>query len=393
MKLLIFLTMVFFSTFLLSGQKLDKDKKIHHYIKTDWTMDDGLVSNNITDINQDKNGYIWIGTYDGLMKFDGVKFTTYNKYSKNNFNSNSAKVILKDKENNLWIGTNGDGVICLKDNKSISYNTSNGLINNTIRALYQDKDGKIWVGTVSGISIIDTNTEKIESLYDFNVNFKLINCISCDNQNNVLFATSDNGLYLFKDNKLSLFDKIPQLNNYSIRFIRTFDNKLFYFGTANKVLISADMTNNSVTEIIDEKKGFMCKEVSEILYDNEIFWISTDNGLYRMINNKIERYSEDDGLPNNLVEKIFIDYEGNLWAGTSRGGLVKFSNSKFTTLTDKDGLIHNVVNTVFEDKNQNIWIGTDSGLTCYKNGTFIENKLTGFLNKYRIRHIFEDSKG
>ncbi|MCK4888482.1 MAG: hypothetical protein KAS97_01045, partial [Candidatus Aminicenantes bacterium] len=91
---------------------------------TIWTAKDGLPSDSINDIIQDKSGYIWIGTFNGLVRFDGINFITFSKYEEHGFESNSATTLLEGPGGNLWIGTNGEGIARYSNNKFTMFNNS-----------------------------------------------------------------------------------------------------------------------------------------------------------------------------------------------------------------------------------------------------------------------------
>lgn len=90
-------------------------------VQTTWNMDTGLPSNNALSIIQTKEGYVWIGSYDGLIRFDGNEFSIYNKGSKDEFDANSAGTLFEDSNHRLWIGTNGDGLAVYENNQFAMY--------------------------------------------------------------------------------------------------------------------------------------------------------------------------------------------------------------------------------------------------------------------------------
>ena len=141
---LVFALVLFFnSVFAQTSDVFFKD-----YVSRTWNAEDGIQGNSITDIFQDKDGYILFGTYGGLTKFDGVKFLTLNKIYNEKYNFLSARQIFQDSRGNIWVGSNDEGAFCLKENEEIAeFTTENGLPNNSIRSLCEDLNGNIWIGT------------------------------------------------------------------------------------------------------------------------------------------------------------------------------------------------------------------------------------------------------
>ena len=109
------------------------------FISRSWNAQDGIPGNTITDIMQSSNGYIYFGTYGGLVRFDGLNFTVLNQNYNSDFAFRSTRVVVQDKRGNLWVGSNDEGVFCIKtDGQVISFSTENGLTNNSVRAICED---------------------------------------------------------------------------------------------------------------------------------------------------------------------------------------------------------------------------------------------------------------
>ena len=121
------------------------------YVYQSWSAFGGLSGTTANDIYQTKDGYINIGTYEGLVKFDGVEFTVLNRSTNKDFGIVSVRTILQDSRGNIWLGSNDEGLQKISDGDSKLYTIENGLPNNSVRALCEDQNGNIWVGTASGV--------------------------------------------------------------------------------------------------------------------------------------------------------------------------------------------------------------------------------------------------
>ncbi len=374
------------STFTFS-QNLDPDKLITQYIKTSWTSADGLLSDTVVDLMQDKNGFILIGTYDGLVKFDGIKFETVNKYTNTEFNSVSARVLLEDRNGDLWVGTNGDGLAYFHNKKVKMIKIKDGLPDESIRSLCEDREGRIWIGTTKGICFYKNG--KIKRIGNKILNNNLIEFISCDRNGTVWTATPEKGLLKFDGNDFISYDDYKELKERTFMDLFNDSDGSFWFATKESGVISLKDGN---LKFYNKSNGFEADKVNSIFKDDTgAMWFATDSGVIRIHKGKISVYNESSGLVNNIVEKKIQDREGNIWLATGRGGIEKLSAGKFLNITSANGLAHDTVNCVAQDKNGDIWIGTDSGLSIWSRNTILKNYITEYFNNLRIRNIYKDN--
>ena len=193
---------------------------INDFVKKTWTTSDGLPGVTITDLIQDNKGYIWIGTYDGLVRFDGVEFKTFSRSTDERYDFASARSILQDSDGNLWVGHNDEGVTKITPSGEIKkFTTEDGLPNNKVNALCEDTSKNIWIGTSSGICCINSENQIFEPEGDENLSIKtiLVQSLYCDKAGNVWITTGTaNNLYICKNNKISLYTNIKAIENPSL---------------------------------------------------------------------------------------------------------------------------------------------------------------------------------
>src|SRR5207249_2809458 len=140
-------------TFLLtagSARGLDPKKAISQYIHESWGLESGLPQATITAIAQTADGYLWLATEEGLVRFDGVRFTVFDKKNTPALRTNNIAALLADRLGNLWIGTTGGGLNRLKDGEFSTYTSKDGLSNDVILSLFEDSKGNLWIGTDGG---------------------------------------------------------------------------------------------------------------------------------------------------------------------------------------------------------------------------------------------------
>ena len=343
------------------------------------TSEDGLSQGTVETIIQDDQGYIWLGTNDGLCRYNGYEF----------------KIYKHDEE------------------------LENSITNNYIVDIKQDNSGNIWVGTANGLSKIDTKTDLItnynmndeeKSLSHYNIGDILIT-----KSGDVLVGTSD-GLNIYnekKDEFYRIFNKDSDLSSQFIRSLAEDENQNIWVATNNGI-DKIDIKNNK--NIISFKTGDGKFDISE----NDIYVVRYDpkgyiwagalkEGLNRIdINtNEVKQYKNDDrdekSLPGNYVKDILRDSSGNLWVGTDNG-LAKYNEQteNFATyknkIYDKTSLVNDEVFSIQEDESGLIWVGTYAGISMFDPNTNIEHyKKDPFdensISDNSIHGIYEDKDG
>ncbi|MHC1705667.1 MAG: two-component regulator propeller domain-containing protein [Tenuifilaceae bacterium] len=369
------ITVVAFSLIFVFKNLVAQNKSFHF---EHITKNNGLASNRVNYIFQDSSGFIWFGTAEGLQKFDGYSFETfqYDPIDTNTVSDNRITCIAKDIFNdNLWIGTeNGLNFLDRNTNsisRIISINDSSRLISSQIFSICLDKKKQLWVGTNNGISKIDLKSRR-QTNYEFQEN-----------------------------NSRSLINRIV----YSI-----FEDKSgqIWIGTRSGLCKYDEKNDNFIKfgNILEDKE-------IRFIYEDKLggLWVGTNlNGIYRFWNSKIDNeyanYNmENSELQNNRSYCIAEDTIGNLFIGIRDGGLVYFdfeSNTFSPFIPDiraENSLNSKAIISIFEDRSGIIWIGTySSGInkidnhrkkfTHYK----VNFKESGLFNN-NIRSMFEDSDG
>jgi signal transduction histidine kinase/ligand-binding sensor domain-containing protein/class 3 adenylate cyclase/ActR/RegA family two-component response regulator len=345
-----------------------------------------LSDNQVHSIYEDKSGVLWIGTHDGLNKFDREKqkFTHFNHNSDNPFSlsDNNVYSIYEDKSGFLWIGTWGGGLNKFDPKKEqfTHYKHDPGnpssLIHDYIVATYEDESGFLWIGGHGGLTKFDREKEqfthyKHDPDNPSSLSHPDITAIYEDKSGILWIGTFGGGL-----NKL-----LPGDTEGSPL---TFKHYKYY--SKNPFSLSSDF----ITTIYEDKSG--------------IHWIGTYDGLNKFDREKEQfihyKYDPDNpsSLSHNQVMSIYEDQSGTLWIGTA-GGLNKFNREKeqFFHYREKDGLANNVVYGILEDAHKNLWLSTNNGLSKFNpiDESFrnydVKNGLQG--NEYNQGSYFKSKSG
>lgn len=359
---------------------------LNDYVSKNWTTEDGLPGMTVNGLLQDKKGYVYICSYDGLVRFDGVEFAVFNRAVDEKYDFASARSIIQDASGNIWVGHNDEGVSCLKKNGEIvKYTIASGLPNNKVNSICEDFDHNIWIGTACGLCYITPQNEivipnGVKELKQENI---LVGKLYCDSAGRVWVATSvANDIFVYSNKKLERFTGISKIQNPCVTEVIQDLSGAFWFGVSPSYAIRIKDGEETVYNISNPSNP--CSEISSILSDSVgNYWVGTDAGVTIIHNGAFTYYDRQNGIPDDVITRMLEDNEGNIWIGFNRGGLQKLSRGKFFTVP-----METSVNAICEDARRELtWIGTDSGVMCYKNGEFITNKVTELTKGNRVRHV------
>jgi len=365
---------------------LDTKKSLSQYIFKNWTTEEGLPSNAILDIIQDQKGYIWIATHDGLARFDGAKFTSYTVRNTPIVRSHAIRSLLSDSKGNVWIGTQR-GILKYENNQLTIPIEFSVLNEYSIEAIYEDANGVIWVGTSSN-GIYFYKDEQFRPLKE--VRLYLQGAVSCifEKNNSLYFASQRGDMVRYKNGKINRIVDFEQTRG--VFFAKTI-NTTTWIGTDNGLkILQGDSLVASPYPQINE-----IKDAVDILEDqNGFFWIASENGLHRF-NKKtktLENYNESQGLSSNILQKLLVDKEGNIWIAMFRGGLTQILDGKFVNISTSEGLCSNVIYSILQFTPEKYLIAGESDSISILYGNIVRNaQLPLQLPSQRIRHMLFDA--
>ncbi len=350
-----FCLVLFFGCYLLSASfvfSLDPHKHVTQYMHRSWSLRQGLPQSVVHAIARTSDGYLWLGTQEGLARFDGVRFEIFDRQNVPQLKNNWIRVLCQDRAGRLWIGTYGGGLTCLNEGRFTTYTTADGLSGNTIRAIHEDRGGNLWIGT------------------------------------------NDSGLFRLKDGKFFHCTSKQGLHHDRVFAILEDRAGNLWVGTGGGLnrLKNGKFTNYTT------KQGLAHDEVYGLYEDRSgSLWVGTRGGLNRLKDGVFATYTTAQGLSHNEVRCIVGDRDGNLWIGTYAGGLNRFFNDAFTAFTGKQGLGANGVWSLYEDPEGGLWVGTEGGgLSRLRDGLFTPYTTTippGGLSNNMVRSIYEDRSG
>ncbi len=354
-----------------------------NYVYQSWSAFGGLTGTTANDIYQTADGYINIGTYEGLVTFDGVEFTALNRAIDRNYNFVSVRVILQDSRGNLWLGSNDEGLHKISGKETVTYTIEEGLPNNSIRALEEDQDGNIWIGTAGGVVYLTPEGHLITPQFapGTTASGVIASHIFCDSVGRVwLTISNENGLFLHMNGVFRPLIEFEKFDRYFVTSIFQDSHNIFWIGLGDRGMyrmergVATKVESNTILDTIP---------TTSILEDkNGNIWFGTEKGLVVYNYKDFIQYQGAPELANSNINKIIQDREDNIWFATDRNGIGKMTHGKF-----KLSRLNITVNSLDEDKDGRIWAGTDSGVLCYKDDELVQNTLTEYTKGLRIRHV------
>ncbi len=332
---------------------LPANKPINQYIHTVWHGGDGWTQRSAAAIAQTLDGYLWIATEEGLVRFDGVRFTLFDSHNTPAIGRDDIRTLLADRAGNLWFGTQGRGLVRYRDGRFTAYTTKDGLVDGTIRALAAGRDGSLWIGT-------------------------------------------ERGLNRFKDGRFTAYATKDGLASDQVRAIYEDRRGRLWVGTTGGLSLYQQSRFTPVAiknaSGADEAKPVFAIQESR---DGSIWFGLDGGGLNRLQNGVMTVYTKQQGLSSNFVQTLLEDRDGNLWVGTRDGGLNRFTQGFFSSYTESEGLPSSSVQSIFEDREGNLWVGCSGpvALNRFRDGDFmIYGKAEGWVGE-RAWSIAEDGQG
>ena len=412
-----------------SALALDSQRELSQFRHEVWLTENGLPQNTVHSIAQTSDGYIWMGTEEGLARFDGVRFTIFDKQTTPELKSNYIRALLADRQGALWIGT-AEGLVRMLKGTFTLFTTNEGLPSNTIQAIHEDREGNVWVATATGLGLF-----KSGALTTFTTRERLIG-----GSIQALFEDADGALWIatpygvgrVKDGKFTNYTVRDGLGSNSVRAIQQDRQGQLWFGSLGGLTSLKDgrfttyttrdgLPNDRIISLhagrdgglLVGTAGGLCRfmdgrftglnsrdllsssTILSLLEDLEgNLWVGTESGGINLLKDtKFTTYTVGNGLSNDLIKAVYEDANGNTWIGTDGGGLNLLKDGKVTVYTTKDGLASNVVLALFGDAEGDLWAGTPDGLSRFSRGKFTTYTSADGLANNDVRSIWTDRRG
>jgi ligand-binding sensor domain-containing protein/signal transduction histidine kinase len=361
-----------------------------------WTTENGLPQNWIECLTQTPDGFLWLGTQNGLVQFDGVKFTTVEDQMPAGLDTAFAKQFAQDTDGNLWAATKR--YLLKRENGGFrAFTRADGLCGAEVTSVCASRDGGVWVGTEGGINRISNG--RIESFPSRGLSRPFIYAVREDAEGRVWVGTYD-GLArvdLRSGSYQQVWEARPPPKNDDhriVRFISQDSHGTLWFGTD----IALGRRHAGVCETVSGVEGTAAYRLRSVYEDRSGgLWLVKGNGLSRWIGDHFVAFPGANEVSEAQLRCLFQDREGNHWLGGAFGGLTRMQPRVLTPYTTRDGLCHNEVWSVSPASEGGVWVGTAFGTGRFHSGKFESlprpNSLPAQVDILNCRSIIEDSLG
>lgn len=334
---------------------LDPQKAITQYIQTVWTTDAGLPQTSVYSVAQTSDGYLWVGTEQGLARFDGMRFTVFNSQNTPALPSNYIHRLLATHDGALWIGTDS-GLTRYKDGSWRTWTAKQGMSNEDIQALAEGQDGSVWVGTDEGLDRLRNGTVAVSRTRNGLPNGP-VRDLKVDGRG-ILWVVAQGSLASFDGTRFTSWSEprakaatgfaAVAIAGDGAAWAESADGRLARIAGGSVIWQAARLPRGDVQAMLFDKDGNLWMGFPAI-------------GIARLHDGLLTRFDTSSGLPGQTVNALLEDKEHNLWVGTEQGGLAQLRDGKFTVYGRPEGFSANLGFCVAPAGDGSVWFGTQLG--------------------------------
>ncbi len=340
---------------------LTPSKSISQFAMDTWQTDAGLPELAIQSIVEARDGYLWIGTQEGLARFDGAQFTVFDHVNTPALMSDFIFTLAEDGDHALWIGTARGLTVRHADGQFQAFGNAQGFPFPQVAKAVADSDGSVWIGGRGGVAhIVHGRVERLFGVAD-GLASDVIGYLAID-RDGALWVTASGHLHRIKSGKVENLSDAEGLKGHSISSLFASRTGEIWLMSDGAEIFRRDGERfeswwpNGVPETA---------HVRDLLEDRDgNIWIATAaDGVFRVWQHPLTGTTAEQGLNDIGLLKLFEDSAGNLWLGTLGRGLIRLRDGNFTAYTKTEGLSADSVFSVMEDRRGDIWAGTLNGVT------------------------------
>jgi len=374
---------------------LDSHKPLSQYRRQTWQIDSGLPQNTVHAVVQSRDGFIWMATEGGLVRFDGVDFRTFDTSDTPEMRSNVVDDLMEDRDGSLWISTS-DGLVRLSKGRFTAFTAADGLPSNAVMSVSQQRSGRLIVATAAGLAIVEgdrfrdiAGTELVSSTG------RVI--LLTDDAHGTLWAATGQQLISVSAGSAIAERPIPSQVDAIQAIVSGARGEIWVGGTRGLQCIgngkqcgglsggsgpqSTMLSSRNVTALIPGAHGASAREM----------WIGTTTGLALYTNGSIKEIGVQEGLGGVNIHRLFEDRSGALWVMYSHG-LARITEGRIEIAPPQTSVSD--VLAVLEDSEGNLWFGTESdGISVLRDQMFSSVSLHQGPSADFIRTMFQDRAG
>ena len=366
---------------------LDPHLAVSQYVFDNWQIQQGLPQNSVEGLARTPDGYLWLASHEGLVRFDGVRFTVFDRGNTPLLRSRVITRLHVDSSGRLWVGTRV-GVLTFAGGQFKAFDEP-GLRDGYIRAIVSGNDGHVWVGTDQALfAVVGTSVRSYgreQGLAD-----TAIRALQVGNNGTVWAATNVGGLYRRAGERFEKVHVADSAGSDAVRAMFEDDDGALWIGTEDgRLFRGRDGQFEPYAGAQD-----LGAAVSAILRDRDgNLWVATTGAGLLRLGTGAPSWLDMRERTSNDVRALVEDPEGSLWLGTFGAGLERLHTGKFIPYGPTEGLPGSLTWTVAPGRDGSLWFGTDAGLTHYVDGKFDYLAPRLGLKDVRVRAVLEDRSG
>lgn len=411
------------------ARALDPERPLTQALLRIWQVPQGLPRAAIFSLRQSDDGFLWLGTQTGLYRFDGVRFQAARDSEGNPLPAFWVRAVAEDHDHNLWLATEGDGLVRLRDGVVTRFGRAEGLPSDRVTCLLAQRDGDVWIGTDQGLVVFNAGQFTLEAVREEEIQ------ALAEGPDGALWIASVGGrLQRWDGAKLHPLPLQQLPTRASITALHVAADETLWIGSTAGLLrcagererlfttadgLSADLiqgltptkngglwvgTKDGLSRMQGERiekfqtrDGLSQSTVFALCEDHEgSVWVGTKHGLNQLVDRRtLFPFTLNEGLPSNDTGPVLQDAAGDLWVGTLGAGLAKFDGRRFSVAaTERDGLSADTILSLEDGGEDGLWIGTNAGLCRLRDGAVAERfHLKDGLPSDAIRALVRDRDG
>jgi signal transduction histidine kinase/ligand-binding sensor domain-containing protein len=352
-----------------------------------WREAEGLPQSRVRAIAQTRDGYLWLGTDGGVVRFNGAGFTAFTVET-GSLKDNEVWALQEDDEGALWIGTYAGGITRLKDGRFKTFTTADGLPDDVVTHIAKDSAGDLWISTLSGVCRYSRGTFTRLAAADAFAggNFGAI----CAHSSNQVFAATASSVLRFVGGHFEPLPGIVEDRDGAIEQLTCAGDGSLWIGFRNAVIKRWNKGNLTTYR----SKHNQTPQITMLFEDpSRNIWAAFGQRLHKLRDGRFEPVLiEEDKTDLGIVYSLHVDREGSIWAGLQSNGLARLRVKELSTISTREGLPNDSARSVFQDHQGAVWIGTASGIGRLKDGHVVSYTEHDGRRLGPIRSFAEDSQ-
>jgi diguanylate cyclase (GGDEF)-like protein len=330
------------------------------YSITGWDTERGLPSNAVLDILQASDGYLWIASYQGLIRFDGMSFRMFTPDDIPGLQRGSFWAVVESPKGTLWAATESDGLVRYRNGQWKVFKTADGLKSEKTTYLLLDGKGGLYVGSRRGVvHVVNDKVEQIPSAEDGEPNVTAL----AYSDGALWIGTAAAGMLRYENGQYKKYTVEDGLADDRITGLFTDKDDTLWIGAYGQGLMQ--LRKGKFTRFANAGANPPTRVNRFYQSPTGALWVAAENGLFRAADNQVEEIQMPSGRNFVQLESVIKDTEGNLWVGSRQTGLYRVREPSFESLAPSKGLQNELIYSIESDGADGMWIGTLNGLVHY----------------------------